>query len=541
MTADIRRPTWESWLWIATLGFLILCRLPAFVAPAGSDQSLYMYVGDRILEGGAPYVDAWDQKPPGIHLAYAFLRSFWPGTSAVALLDLLTALGTAALLIVLGRRLAGPRAGFVAATVFLLFGDPAISRLDGLYVRGQCETVIGLAITAALVSVWRSAPTSRLILLAGVFLAIAFWVKYNAVLYALPILAATIAGRSGSVLSAETRSRLLRSAGLLVVAAIGLSIPVLIYLWSHGAVLHWWLATIDFNLRYSGESYRGGLLGGIGYALLMPTYRVRMDFLWFLGAVGAVLVLTARDPRTRRTSTPLLLWLVAAIGSILMNGARDLPQYFVQAKPALALLFAVGLATLATRARTILALTSVLMVVGLWRVGTDAPGWLGLRWGGLPQAIDNITLDLDYARGRIDRQAYLARFVGQQKYDAAESEALAALIRSTTDPHEPVLVFGFSPAVYLDSDRRSASTFFWSRPVILEFEGQRSGYGSRGLVLTLERERPSIVALQKKDWGPTEPTSFEFVQRTERLKTWLENGYVRERETPFYSIWRRKP
>jgi hypothetical protein len=236
-----------------------------------------------------------------------------------------------------------------------------------------------------------------------------------------------------------------------------------------------------------------------------------------------------------------MLWLVAAIGSILVNGARDLPQYFVQAKPALALTFAVGLSTLARRARAVTALAAVVLAIGLWRVGTDAPGWLGLRWGGLPQAADNITFDVDYARGRLDRPSYLARFVGQQKYDAAESEALAELVRSTTDAREPILVFGFSPGVYLDSARRSASPFFWSRPVILEFEAERPGYGSRGLVQTLERERPSIVALQKKDWGPDEPTSFEFMTETPHLREWLMNGYTQERDTSFYSIWRRKP
>ncbi len=37
--------------------------------------------------------------------------------------------------------------------------------------------------------------------------------------------------------------------------------------------------------------------------------------------------------------------------------------------------------------------------------------------------------------------------------------------------------------------------------MILEFAAGRPGYGSRGLLADLQRERPAVVALQKQDWG----------------------------------------
>ena len=30
------------------------------------------------MSGGVPYVDAWDQKPPGVYFVYGLLRTFWP-------------------------------------------------------------------------------------------------------------------------------------------------------------------------------------------------------------------------------------------------------------------------------------------------------------------------------------------------------------------------------------------------------------------------------------------------------------------------------
>jgi hypothetical protein len=50
---------------------LVAVRVPSLAQPAGADQGLYAYVGQRILAGELPYRDAWDQKPPAIHYTYA--------------------------------------------------------------------------------------------------------------------------------------------------------------------------------------------------------------------------------------------------------------------------------------------------------------------------------------------------------------------------------------------------------------------------------------------------------------------------------------
>jgi hypothetical protein len=60
---------------------LVAVRVPSLVQPMGADQALYAYIGERILHGDRPYVDAWDQKPPAIHYTYALLRAIWPASS----------------------------------------------------------------------------------------------------------------------------------------------------------------------------------------------------------------------------------------------------------------------------------------------------------------------------------------------------------------------------------------------------------------------------------------------------------------------------
>jgi hypothetical protein len=325
----------------------------------------------------------------------------------------------------------------------------------------------------------------------------------------------------------------------MTIGAAALTTVVLAYFAIHGALTDLRLATIDYNLRYSSETYTTGTSGALRYLVRMPLERGGADMLWFLGLTGAACLALAGWTRERALTLIVLAWLVAAVVSIAVNGARNLPQYFVQAGPALALAAAAGLVTIWRTGRAGQTIAVLLIVIGLWRVGVEAPV-AGLRWGGLPQLADNLAFDFDYLRGRVSRADYLSRFKGAQKYDAAAVADLSETIARTTGDEDRILVFGFAPAVYLESHRLSASRFFWSRPVILEFAADRAGYGSRGLLADLERTRPAVIALQKQDWGPGEPNSEAFFLGHPALREWLSAGYVLDRDTPIFSVWRRR-
>jgi hypothetical protein len=528
-----RQPAWRHpGPWTLILLVLTLLRLPALVEPAGNDQSVYTYVAERVTAGGVPYVDAWDQKPPAIFFVYAALWRVWPRPSVVAIADILAAALTAWLLIVLARRLGHSRIGYIAAALFLLFSHPSFMRLSGVYVRGQCEAFIALAVTAALVCV-AGRPRSHHLVLAGLWLGVAFWLKYNALAYALPLLTALsirwMADR-------DTWSRAARELALVAGGFALVTLATLSYFAAHHALEALKLATWDYNVLYSGQTYSRGVSSALGYLIRMPIGRVRTDILWFLGACGLVLALAGSS--WRKAVLPLA-WVVAAILSIVVNGARDLPQYFIQATPALALAAAIGAGAAWKRGRPWQLAVILCVLVGIWRVGDEEPR-AGFRWAGIPEFASNVAFDLRYAAGRIDRTTFLERFKGVQKYDAVAIDDLSTEVRQTTTPADTVLVFGFAPSVYVQSQRLSASRFFWSRPVVIEFAADHPGYGSKGLAADLLQSKPAIVALEKQDWGPMEPDSEPFFLRTPVLGTWLRSNYVLERENDIFSIWRRK-
>ena len=544
MTLDSPARTSKTWAWTVLLVLLLALRLPAIVRPAGGDQNLYTYIAQRVTAGDVPYRDAWEQKPPAIFFVYAAFLPVAPVERLVGVADFTAAAIGAWLLVLLGRRMFGGHVGEGAAAVLLVLGDPGIQRLGGMNFRAQCETFIGLAITGALLLAWRRSPRPWHLVATGVCLALACWLKYNAILFALPI--ALAVAWPGDV--AWSPRRFLASAAWITAGALGVSAIFLGYFIASGAFTDLWLATIGYNLRYSGETYAGAM-DAVSYVVTLPFDHAKVDGLWFVGLLGAVLVLGFT--RASRTSLIVLVWIAAAIFSIALNGRRGLPQYFLQAAPALALAASAGLAAMwrARREARLIAIgVAALLLAGLWRVGVESVPRYQPRVFGLPQTMENIAADLRYLKGETPREVYLARFDRGEggKFSPLAVERLAARANSLAAPSDRIYVFGFSGGgVLVRAGRVSASRFFWSRPVVIEFEAGRPGYGSAGLLADLMRNPPAVVALQKHDWGLGEKAagtldSIRFFLDNPALRAWLESGYVPDYEDDVYAVWRRK-
>jgi hypothetical protein len=505
---------------------LLLVRLPSLVQPMGADQGLYAYVGDRILAGGLPYRDAWDQKPPAIHFLYAGLRSVWKSDAIIAAADLAAA-GAVAWLLYRSGGLAGPRgAGALAAMLFLLLSNPAFTRVGGVRLRSQCETFVALAVTGAFVLLARGGTsTSALpIVGAGALFGLAFTFKYNAAVF-------VVAG----AITLWLWGRM--SPGALIRLAIGFAAPVLVMLLLFaigGALRPLFDATVLYNLQYSGETY-GSVLDAIRYLLTFPIDRARIDALWTLGGAGC-LVLLAAAVGGRDRLVPVI-WVAAACASIAINGSRSLPQYFVQANPALALAAGWG-AALAwgsaqralARPQARLAAAAAVLVIGVavWRVNQ------------FPKLVEQTVFDARHALGHTPRETYLARYDDDRKYSALAAAELGGYLRAHSTPGEPVFVFGFTCAAYVEADRASASRFFWSRPVIVGFNQGQPGYGTDGLLSDLNLNRPAVIALQQRDWAPDVDDSGKFFMESPPLAGWLQAHYEPASGPEGFAIWLRR-
>jgi hypothetical protein len=512
-------------LLLALAGALLLLRVPSIVQPMGADQGLYAYVGERILAGDLPYRDAWDQKPPAIHYAYALMRAVWHGDAAVGGADLLAAAAVAWLVFRFGATLGSPAGGTAAALLFLLLSNPGFTRLGGIRLRSQCETFIGVAVAGAflLLAQRRSRGNAWLPVVAGMLFGVAFVFKYNAGIYAAAGLAA-----------AWLWGRLTLRESVRVAAGFALPAAVLLAIFSTGGALReLYDATITYNIQYSGETYAGPR-AFVWYLLTFPIERARVDALWTVGGAGCLLLVALAPWKLERLVAPI--WVGAACLSIAVNGSRGLPQYFVQANPALAVAAAWGAletwpllrSWAGKRAPLIGALAMMLIGVGVWRVNQ------------FPKLVEQTLFDASYVLGRMDRSEYLSRYADERKYSAAASAELADMVRASTQPGDRIYVFGFTCAAYVDASRASASRFFWSRPVIVNFKAGTPGYGVEGLLSDLNHRPPAVIALQRRDWAPDVTDSAEFFMGTPALASWLQSNYEPSRGPAAFDVWTRK-
>jgi len=517
-------------LWGLVIVVLLLLRLPTLVQPAGGDQGLYAYAGQRLLAGDVPYLDAWDQKPPGVMFLYAAMLAVWPHESVVPGVDLLLAAAVAALLVWLGRRRFSVNVGCGAAVLYLTFGNPALQRMGGMYSRAQCEPFIAVAVAAALLLLASHRRARVHLLLAGGFLAVAFWLKYNAIAYGLPAAVATLLWRPAA--GSRSRWSSVRDIAWVGAGFVSVAILVLGWFWANGALVELRRATIDYNLQYSDGTYSSPL-DILTYLVVFPFERARTDMIWYLGGVGMLCLLWRA--RAESGTRVVLAWIAGAAVSVVINGQRDLPNYFVQAFPALAMAASAGLARGMAASWVSRAMVIAVVALGLWRVGAEVPTG-GLRLGGLPGLVDNFHFDLGRATGAIDQETYLARFSGI-KHDPLENFRLTNYLIETTTDTESVFVFGFSGgSVGWLSGRRSPTRFFWSHPVTIEFAAGTPGYGSAGMLTELQADPPTVVVLQREQWR-----SLEFFLGQPALRVWLEQGYQPAHESPMFSVWRRRP
>ncbi len=521
---------------------LLVVRLPSLAQPAGADQSLYAYVGQRILAGELPYRDAWDQKPPAIHYTYAVMWAVWPHDAVVPATDLLVAGVTAWLVFLLGRRLGGGSAGagMLAAVLFLIYTNPALQRLGGVRIRAQCEVFIAMFVTAAFALVHRTCAGDdelfrrgmRGMTLAGALFGIAFVYKYNAGIYLIVGLIATLLWTDTADEGATLAERVKESLPRMLWLCVGFGVVVALFLlWfaRARALRELYDATIGYNLFYSGETYTSRLQM-LTYLVTFPIQHARIEALWFLGGLGAAW-LALRAWRTPATLV-LALWVAAACISIAVNGSRGLPQYFVQAGPALALAAGVAFTQLWPRLTAVGRVAMVVVLaVAAYRI-TD-----------FDKVIDYTSYDAKYLAGRMTRDQYLSRFgerASDDKYSALAVQELAQHFAQDAPTRETVLLFGFSPGALVQSHRVSATRFFWSRPVIVGFNAGKPGYGVNGMLEELIRNRPLEVVLQRHDWEYG-PDSASFFLGDPRLLDWLRENYEPAGELGNFLLFRRKP
>jgi hypothetical protein len=388
---------------------VVLAHVPSFFHRLlDGDEAIYGSIAVLMNGGGSLYADGGvDNKPPGIFWVYAATFHVVGNyqMTAIHAVGLLVMVATCGLLFVMGRSLAGVRAGLLSALIYGILTGAGNPRL----LASNTELFMMLPLTASVLLMLH-----RRWLLSGVLLAAAGGFRQVA---AVNVLLLPVA-----VLLLEPAGRRLRASGLF---AGGLTAGLLagaVLLALTGSLPGFWDWTVGSLYGYAATNWTPALVWQRAQDSIVP----------FVGSAVVVWVAAVVSAWRWRRLPPgqrlVVAWLVVSVPGSLAGGHLSW-HYFIQLMGPLALLaaFAIDEALKGEKRR---------LVAAVAIAGLGAPM---IGWGVFDMVADPLTYDF--------------------RAPVPQHETLAAYIRGHTSPTDRVFVWGDWPALYVESDRVMASRF----------------------------------------------------------------------------------
>jgi len=504
-------------------GLIFVAWLPANLAmPLGRDQGIFAWVGQVLLAGGIPYVDAWEVKGPVSHYLYALgMAVFGESPLGVRLFDNLLLAAATLALVLFARRRGVPLWGWV--TGFLLFASYG----GGFWHTAQVDGWISYGILLAILLLWHepSRLSARAAVAVGLLLSLAVLVKPNFALFGLlPLLAYWWRDANGRQPLAN-----------ILWCALGGLVPIVVFLAAYGlrGQLHVaWDVVVAFNLE-SHFTQRQVTLAKLPLILteVLVAPRENGPAIWLLHALALVglIDLWRRDRRGA-----LLLatgWVCGWLVGVSQNKGffyHFMPMYACAA-----------------------ALAAHAVVLVLARAGGD---WrLRLRDGmvalllllllpvlrPLYQAVNFWT----FQAGTRTTEVYESQFC---KYDDGlnfchkDIATTATFLRANTAATDTVYVWGFEALLHLESDRASPTRYGFNYPMVVG-SPRYAAAAKDEVMAALTARPPRAIVVQERDRSNITPlTSREQLAHFTALQALIERDYVKAFASLNFTVYLRR-
>jgi 4-amino-4-deoxy-L-arabinose transferase-like glycosyltransferase len=388
---------------------VLLAHLPSFFHRLlDGDEAVYGSIAALMNLGGALYADGGvDNKPPGIFWVYSVtFRVFGMyQMTAIHAVALLVIAATCVLLFVIGRQVAGTRAGLLAALFYGVLTGAGNPRL----LAANTELFMTLPLAAAVLLMLRRQWfwSAVLMVVAGAFKQVA----------AVEVLLLPV----GLVLLEPRDSRVRAAAWFCGGIATGLVAGAAL-LAATGSIEGFWRWTVQTLVGYAETNWTPAILWQRSRDSLVP-FVLDMIVVWVAGIAPAL-----RWRRLGPGERLAVAWLVVS-GAGALAGGHWSWHYFIQVMAPLAVLAALAInRALDSPIRRWVAAVAI--------VGVAAPAaW----WTVFNFHADPLTYDWSPP--------------------VAQHELVAAYIRDHTKPGDRVFVWGNWAALYVESDRLQSSRF----------------------------------------------------------------------------------
>ena len=285
-------------------------------------------------------------------------------------------------------------------------------------------------------------------------------------------------------------------------AALGM---VLSWCLTKGIVSDWFFVMAVYNPSYSRGTPHWEYLSGV-----VPPRLLFLSPFLLLAVVGFL--------EQKKSDMPnrlwLPIWLIGAVAAVCI-GWRFYPHYFLLLAPPMAL------------AGSHAVTTTTLLPCGCPRTRSV---WI---WILLPfvlfQSLQSVKWYWTEARDW--KPPALGFFTNE------DILRLAAEIRHNTTPKDTLFVIGYCPDLYVLSERRSASRYFFHLPYAAEHSPIREP-ARREVLETLRTTPPPFIVVMKKDWTPQHPMdSDNFVEQWSEMRLFLEEHYLRTESGELFDVY----
>lgn len=415
----------------------------------GRDQGIYTVVARTVLDGGMPYRDAFDFKPPGIYLIYALARlvfGSWQG--GIRVIEALGMIATVAVSMHLAERWWHNRLiGLVAGAMAMLVH----AQLD-FWHTAQPETFGGMLTVFAIAVGTREARSPLQYGVCGAIFGLAGLLK--------PPLAG-----GGAVLALwaahhalELRAGWRAAVRPVVCVFIGGALPfvaVLIWFWARGALDAMVETLFVFTPHYTRLGWEGrGFFSLLGQAF----------YEWLLGysslvSFGLLLALVLARAVWAERHVGLLLAVVAVqILGVALQG-KFFAYHYAGVWPVTALVGALGWWSAWSRVKR--------------RGGGAVIGFVALTALALPLRVATKDLGSFWYRSRERVRVFIVEPWDRQGRDdlatvadvsASHNREVAEALARLVPVASPVFIWGFQPVIYDLAERPAASHYVYNVP-----------------------------------------------------------------------------
>ena len=468
----------------------------------GRDQGIYATVAATMLRGGMPYRDAWDFKPPGIYVIYAFARAaLGPGQWAIRVVEVLGLAAVVYGFVVLSRRFFDSTAAGIlgGALAVLVHAELEFWHTAQPESFGGMLTVFALVLATFEPAEDDSRRRKKLLgswAAAGALYGGAFLLKPplgGGALVSASFVAYRIWRRRSSE-SLDRRAAAALAEPFLLMAAGSAALILLFVAWFfvRGALPDLYQTLFVFTPEYTKLSWEDATWPGMLYLALEEWFF----FFSSANAAGlfAAFFLAPLAPREREGTLHVLLVIAVQLVGVTMQG-KFFPYHYGAS----------------------LVLGSLIAGLGAWKLWQRAlaKGWVGvLMFAALLSPVlfarsatrdtEADFIDRAFVRQRALLSGQNMDELNGKLYSVADvsysaDRSVATFLRDRLAPHELAYIWGFEPMIYDMSGRAPASRYIYDVPQRVAWYRDRA---RDGLMADLARRPPRAIVVEHRDVFP---------------------------------------